>query len=404
MTATSGHVFVSHSSDNRELAQELAAFIEARGVKVWIAPRDVRPGTDYSEQLQLAIETCLAFVVLVTDMANKSPYVRAETEMAFSSHKPIFPVRISDIQPAAGLAFFLKIRHWTDAFGTGRSESLARLARELQTLSGSGGGGPATDSAAPPASPPLPAPAARPPDPAPVAAAATATSPPLAPESPEEEERWRAAIGPNADYYLERWRRMEAKGSAVSWNWPACLVNLFWLAYRKLWLPMAGLAAAVVVLGVLGSASPALGMATALVSIGLSFVTGAFGNALYRKQVARLAAETAGMEQPAALDQLRIRGGVSVPAMVIALALAVLLTLLLVLAAALSMQGKRAPAAGNEADGAIVPYDAGVGGDPSQGISGQTGDGGVSGEIGGEAPVGAVEEGGAPAEGDKPTE
>ncbi|HWT13709.1 MAG TPA: DUF2628 domain-containing protein, partial [Allosphingosinicella sp.] len=262
----------------------------------------------------------------------------------------------------------------------------------------------ATDSAAPPASPPLPAPAARPPDPAPVAAAATATSPPLAPESPEEEERWRAAIGPNADYYLERWRRMEAKGSAVSWNWPACLVNLFWLAYRKLWLPMAGLAAAVVVLGVLGSASPALGMATALVSIGLSFVTGAFGNALYRKQVARLAAETAGMEQPAALDQLRIRGGVSVPAMVIALALAVLLTLLLVLAAALSMQGKRAPAAGNEADGAIVPYDAGVGGDPSQGISGQTGDGGVSGEIGGEAPVGAVEEGGAPAEGDKPTE
>ena len=75
---------------------------------------------DYSEQLQLAIESCVAFVVLVTDMANKSPYVRAETEMAFSTHKPIFPVRISDIQPAAGLAFFLKIRHWTDAYGDGR--------------------------------------------------------------------------------------------------------------------------------------------------------------------------------------------------------------------------------------------------------------------------------------------
>ena len=135
------HVFVSHSSDNRELASDLAAFLEARGVRIWIAPRDVRPGMDYSEQLQLAIESAVAFVVLVTDMANKSPYVRAETEMAFSNHKPLFPVRITDIQPAAGLALFLKIRHWTDAYGPSKGANLDRLARELQTLSGAGGSG-----------------------------------------------------------------------------------------------------------------------------------------------------------------------------------------------------------------------------------------------------------------------
>ena len=130
------HVFVSHGSEDRVLANELAAFIESKGVKAWIAPRDVRPGQDYSEQLQEAIETCSSFVVLVTEKANKSPYVRAETEMAFSTSKPIFPVRMSDIKPAAGLAFFLKIRHWTDAFGDERDDSLARLARELQTFAG----------------------------------------------------------------------------------------------------------------------------------------------------------------------------------------------------------------------------------------------------------------------------
>src|SRR5580765_6794925 len=117
MTATAGHVFISHGSEDRDEAADLSAFIEARGIKTWIAPRDVRPGQDYSAQLQHAIEQCAAFVVLVTDKANTSPYVRAETEMAFSTNKPIFPVRQSDIQPAAGLAFFLKIRHWTDAFG-----------------------------------------------------------------------------------------------------------------------------------------------------------------------------------------------------------------------------------------------------------------------------------------------
>ena len=113
----SGHVFISHGSEDSQDADALADFIESRGMRAWIAPRDVRPGQDYSEQLQEALESCAAFVVLVTDKANKSPYVRAETEMAFSNGKPIFPVRNSDIQPGPGLAFFLKIRHWTDAFG-----------------------------------------------------------------------------------------------------------------------------------------------------------------------------------------------------------------------------------------------------------------------------------------------
>ena len=153
MTAGSGHIFVSHSSENRALATELAAFLESRGTRVWIAPRDVRPGMDYSEELQTAIEACSAFVVLVTDMANKSPYVRAETEMAFSSHKPIFPVRISDIKPAAGLALFLKIRHWTDAFGPAKTDNLAGLVRELQALSGTAATAPPSPSWKPASAP-----------------------------------------------------------------------------------------------------------------------------------------------------------------------------------------------------------------------------------------------------------
>jgi hypothetical protein len=323
MTASAGHVFISHSSDNRELANELSAFIEARGVKVWIAPRDVRPGKDYSEQLQLAIESCAAFVVLVTEMANKSPYVRAETEMAFSTHKPIFPVRISDIQPAAGLAFFLKIRHWTDAFGPGKSESLNRLVQELQVL-------------APAPSPPAPAPAAGaapamavsapaspPAGPRMAAAPATPALPraPVMPSTPEEEEKWSAAIGPKAEYYLKRWREMEAKNSTISWNWPACLANIFWFAYRKVWGPVVILAIAYLVLTAWASARPEAARLVVILTIAISFVTGGFGNHLYRKHVARLVGENHSVER------LRERGGVSVPAVVISAVAVVVLSL-----------------------------------------------------------------------------
>ena len=343
MTANAGHIFVSHSSDNRQLASELAGFLEVRGIRVWIAPRDVRPGMDYSEQLQLAIENAAAFVVLVTDMANKSPYVRAETEMAFSNHKPLFPVRLADIQPAAGLALFLKIRHWTDAYGKSKSANLDRLARELQTLSGAEVTAPpvTTPPSAAPAAPMMAAAAA-----APAAAAAAprpaARAPAPMPANAEEEERWRAAVGPKADLYLERWKQMAEKNSAMSWNWAACLANLFWFAYRKMWL-FAGAMALVYLLNVALMTNPQAAKVVGLIGIAITFVTGTFGNHWYRQQTAKLVATTAGQDQASAVETLRQRGGVSQPALYGAIGGVVVLVLIVFAIAVRQAQQNLAP-------------------------------------------------------------
>ena len=381
MTASSGHVFVSHSSENRGLAAELAAFLEARGARVWIAPRDVRPGMDYSEELQTAIETCSAFVVLVTDMANKSPYVRAETEMAFSNHKPIFPVRISDIKPAAGLALFLKIRHWTDAYGPTKTDNLARLVRELQALSG-------PEATAPPAEPPTTTPPqdpagnrTTPPPPPPPPPA----PPPPEPLSAADEEKWRAAVGRNAEWYLGRWRQMAEKRSAISWNWAACLASAFWMAWRKMWLPMAAVIGAVALLAAIGATSPAMAQATMLLNVGISFVTGAFGNHLYRRQTAKLVADTEPLGREAQLEALRSRGGTSTPALIVSLVVVGLVALLLVLAAigtVLKQQQELNVVGGGEISGEVVD-------DPDAPPA--EGEVGGSGEIGGTVDTGKPE-------------
>jgi hypothetical protein len=319
-----GHVFISHGSENRDEANELCAFIEARGVKCWIAPRDVRPGIDYSEELQAAIENAAAFVVLVTDHSNRSPYVRAETEMAFSSHKPIFPVRQADIKPAAGLALFLKIRHWTDAYGKYRDGAMDRLALELQTVTGVAATSPAPVPAAPPLAPsPPPAPAPPPaptPAPAPPLAAASApAAPEPAPVAGAGQERLEAAIGPNAAWYLARWQEMDARRSQLTWNWAACLTNLLWFGYRKMWVPTAAFFLVVVALAVLGMLSTPLMIAGGVLTVLAITATGALGTSVYRQHVARLVARTGGMEREVALTQLRASGGVS-PAAVILLA------------------------------------------------------------------------------------
>lgn len=129
-----GHIFVSYSSADRAFAEDLVRQLEGGGNRIWFAPRNVRPGIDYSEQIQAAIESAGAFVIIISDAANESDFVRAETEMAFSRRRPIFPVRRNAVAPAPGLALFLQLRHWTDAFGAGRHDAVAGLNRELINL------------------------------------------------------------------------------------------------------------------------------------------------------------------------------------------------------------------------------------------------------------------------------
>jgi hypothetical protein len=306
-----GHVFISHGSENRDEANELCAFIEGKGVKAWIAPRDVRPGIDYSEELQAAIETCAAFVVLVTDMANKSPYVRAETEMAFSCHKPIFPVRQADIKPASGLALFLKIRHWTDAYGKYREAAMERLALELQTVVGITPSAPAPAPVPAPLPPPAPPPLPDPAPPVPPRAPAPAPVPAPAPIPSPGQERLAAAIGPNAAWYQARWQAMDARGSQISWNWAACLLSLWWFAYRRMWVPAVVLGVVFVALCVLSLLSTPLMIAGGVLFLLASTATGALGTAFYRQQVGRLIGGAAAMDHGTALAELRAKGGVS---------------------------------------------------------------------------------------------
>jgi hypothetical protein len=131
---------------------------------------------------------------------------------------------------------------------------------------------------------------------------------------PPNEERLRAAIGPRADYYLRHWGAMDAKGKSYDWNWAACLLNVFWFAYRKMWAPMAAMGLVYVVASpLIDPTNRMLIKIVAVVLIGLSFVTGSYGNRFYRAHAARIVAESAGPDEAAA------RGGVSLIAALVCL-------------------------------------------------------------------------------------
>jgi hypothetical protein len=67
--------------------------------------------------------------------------------------------------------------------------------------------------------------------------AASAASTPLSSRS--DEDLWRDFIGPNADRYLEQFKKFGSAQSprfALTWNWPAFPNSFLWFLYRKMYL------------------------------------------------------------------------------------------------------------------------------------------------------------------------
>ena len=130
-------LFISHSASDHEAASILCAALEARGMKCWIAPRDIPAGGDYAEAIIAAIEATDAMVVLFSERANASQHIRREVERALNYDKRICPVTIDNAKLAGALDYFLATLQWTDATSAPMNQALELAADQLEaTLTG----------------------------------------------------------------------------------------------------------------------------------------------------------------------------------------------------------------------------------------------------------------------------
>jgi hypothetical protein len=71
-------VFISHSTNNRSVANAVCASLESVAIRCWIAPRDVMPGRSYSGEITRAIQQSRAFVLIFSEDSNNSEQVLRE--------------------------------------------------------------------------------------------------------------------------------------------------------------------------------------------------------------------------------------------------------------------------------------------------------------------------------------
>jgi septal ring-binding cell division protein DamX len=128
-------VFISYSTEDRQVADKVCAALEAGGIKCWIAPRDVPYGADYEESIVDAITSSRLLVLVLSSHSNASPHVKREIQNACAGEagKPVIPLRIEEIEYNKALRYYLHSAQWLDAATPPLEQHLGRLVEHVRS-------------------------------------------------------------------------------------------------------------------------------------------------------------------------------------------------------------------------------------------------------------------------------
>jgi hypothetical protein len=124
--------FISYSSKDKTTANAACAGLESAGVRCWIAPRDIRGGTEYAAGIVEGIDSCRIMVLIFSSSANASRQVHREIERAVSKGLTIIPFRIEDIAPTKAMEYYLGSIHWLDALTPPFARHLGQLVEQVR--------------------------------------------------------------------------------------------------------------------------------------------------------------------------------------------------------------------------------------------------------------------------------
>jgi len=127
-------VFVSYAHQDRTVANAVCATLEAHGIRCWIAPRDILPGSDWGEAILDAIKEAHALVLVFSSSSNDSEQIKREVERTVHQGIAVIPFRIEDVLPNKSLEYFISTQHWLDALTPPLENHLLHLAETITVL------------------------------------------------------------------------------------------------------------------------------------------------------------------------------------------------------------------------------------------------------------------------------
>jgi adenylate cyclase len=130
-TVSGTDVFISYASQDVAVANSIVENLEQQGIRCWVAPRDVKPGTVYADAIVRAINEAKNLVLVLSASAMASAHVGREVERAASKRKPIIAFRTDAAPLSPELEYFLSNSQWIDMPALGIPAALGKVAEAV---------------------------------------------------------------------------------------------------------------------------------------------------------------------------------------------------------------------------------------------------------------------------------
>lgn len=122
-------MFLSYSSRDDE-AFEFCKNLESKGLRCWIAPRNIVPGVPYARAIMQGLNGADTVVVFISRNSLLSEDVLNEVDNAHGLKKNIIPVFIEKVDLTPEFSYYLKRKQWINAYND-KDEAIAQIHRAI---------------------------------------------------------------------------------------------------------------------------------------------------------------------------------------------------------------------------------------------------------------------------------
>lgn len=120
-------IFISYSRKDKVFAKRLVQALERNGAKVWFDTASIKPGENWSDEVQRGLDACDEMILILSPDAMKSPNVSDEWEYYKAQNKRIIPVYLKSTQIHYRLAKLHYIDFYNESFQVALEELFVAL-------------------------------------------------------------------------------------------------------------------------------------------------------------------------------------------------------------------------------------------------------------------------------------
>lgn len=130
------YIFISHSSKDGGAAKTVCGMLEDNGHGCFLAPRDIRAGREYAQEIVDGLDRADALVLMLSKNSNQSPHVLREIERAVSRAIPIVVYKMEEVELTKSMEYFLMMHQWTNGETDGDYGSILKCINTMELEKG----------------------------------------------------------------------------------------------------------------------------------------------------------------------------------------------------------------------------------------------------------------------------